>query len=89
MMEQPSSLLTLINNYGKKADRLTEELSILKVVIKKVQDYLVLMAPEWETCEHEYDDLPQMVRRCLKCNAKIDEVEILMLCREITSRGKL
>lgn len=87
-IERNSSLMTLLNSYGQKSDRLTEEVALLKVVIKKVQDFLVLQAPEWESCEHEYDDLPQMVRRCLKCNAKIDEVEILMLCREITKRGR-
>jgi hypothetical protein len=65
------------------------EVYFLKELIKKIFIFMNTNASEWISCEHEYDNYPFRRRRCLKCNLFADEVEILMLCKEIIKKDML
>jgi hypothetical protein len=79
------SLLSILRSYGRKVDYLSNELNLMKFVMKKLVDYLRRQNHNLDTCEHEFTDddlISGQERKCLKCDAPEELVECYILCRD-------
>lgn len=85
MYSSTSSLMLILRSYGKRVDILSNEVKLIRYVLKRILDYLKKENPLLDSCDHEFSDedlIQGQERRCLKCNAKEELVEAYILCRE-------